>query len=381
MKTLRNYIAINFLTTFLSTVFVFTFVISIGGLFKLTDLMAHGVSPGPILVVFLTSLPSALAFAIPISSITATLLIFGRLSADSEISAMKACGISLWRITGWMIPLALLLLLVCIYIHSELVPKSHFASRVAMAELRSINPVDLIEEGRVISDFEGLNFYVGRKKGNVLENIRIFDQREKGRLREIKAERGLVSVQTNSNAIVLSLEQVTVDPFSFDRPGKADATRWSIVIDKARRDSQYRLRDKDLTLVELYMGAQSLKRGTDSTVATNTPVARSGSRMDPPFFDRRAMAMKMMVEFHKRLALSGASFAFVMLGIPLGIRSHRKESSMGIGLGLVFVFLFYMFILLAEQLASRPEWHPDLLSWIPVGISLLLSAYMIRRLN
>lgn len=403
MKTLKNYITTAFMATFLATLAVFTFVLSIGGLFKLTDLVTRGVPAGPIFRVFLSGLPSALGFAIPISAITATLLVFGRLSADSEITAMRACGISLWQVARWMLPVAALLVFACLYINSELVPRSHYARRTATALLGVINPVDLIEEGRTIRDFDGLSLYVERKRGNALEQIRIFDQREKGYTREIKAERGEVSAPTNSNDIVLLLEQVTIDPFSFDSPGKADAARWTIRINDARRGAVYRRRDKDMSLVELYAGAQTVReeaRMLDLRVAvldeeaealnamrTNKVVALPPSK-DPTIIaieersmELRVRAMKMMVEYHKRLALSCACFAFVFLGIPLGVRSHRKESSLGIAMSLLAVFVFYMFILLAEQLADYPQFRPDLLNWIPIALALLCGIVMIRRLH
>ncbi|HAS82521.1 MAG TPA: hypothetical protein DCS43_07580 [Verrucomicrobia bacterium] len=407
MKTLKNYILHAFFSTFLSTVAVFTFVLSIGGLFKLTDLVSKGIPPGPILTVFLSGMPQALAFSIPISAVTATLLVFGRLSADSEITAMRACGVSLWQIVGWMLPVGFLLLMTCVYINSELLPRSHYASRTATAHLKVINPVDLIEEGRTIRDFDGLSLYVERKRGDVLEGVRIFDQREEGFTREIKAERGIVSMPTNSNDVVLSLEVVTIDPFSFERPGKADAARWTVRVADARRNVFYRQRDKDLTLAELYLGAKALRQDMHSLrlevarldeeaaalnrhrpeTETNQVVElprKSKSRrrdIDQRMVEQNVRLMKMMVEFHKRLALSGASFAFVVLGIPLGIRSHRKESSIGVAVSLVAVFVFYMFVLLAEQLATRPEFRPDLLCWIPVVTALLMGAWMIRRLH
>jgi len=404
MKTLKHYITTAFFSTFLATLAVFTFVLSIGGLFKLTDLVTRGVPAGPIFRVFVSGLPSALGFAIPVSAITATLLVFGRLSADSEITAMRACGISLWQITRWMLPVAVLLLLACLYINSELMPHSHYARRTATAQLGVINPVDLIEEGRTIREFDGLSLYVERKRGNVLEHIRIFDQREKGYTREIKAAQGVVSMPTNSNDIVLLLEQVTIDPFSFDSPGKADAARWPIRIEDARRSAVYRRRDKDLTLVELYVGARALRAEAQmldvqvaelnaEAAALNAmrahaegegplPVkAASDDGIESRSTEQRASAMRMMVEFHKRLALSGACFAFVFLGIPLGVRSHRKESSLGIGISLLAVFVFYMFIILAEQLAAYPQYRPDLLNWIPIVLSFLAGILMIRRLH
>lgn len=396
MKTLRRYITTAFATTFVSTVVVFTFVVSIGGLFRLTDLITRGVPAGPIFRVFLSALPQALSFAIPISAITATLLVFGRLSADSEITAMRACGISLWRILGWMMPPACILLVLCVYINSELVPQSHYARRTAVARLGAINPVELIEEGRTIREFEGISLYVERKKGRELHNVRIFDHREEGRTREIKAQKGVVEVPEDSYDLVLRLESVTVDPFSFEHPGKADAARWTVRIPNARRSATYHRRDKDKTLPVLLREARTLSdavREQPYELPTSQREMGRLARLRVAFLSRlpsrqwegheeaRAEAMRKMVEFHKRLALASSSFAFIFLGVPLGIRSHRKESSIGIGLGLVIVYAFYMFILVAEQLAGRPAFRPDLLNWIPVALALLLGWILIRRLR
>lgn len=404
MKTLKNYIIKAFLYTFLSSVVVFTFVASIGALFKITDLIIKGIPAAPVFKVFISGMPQALAFAIPISAITATLLVFGRLSADSEITAMRACGISLWQITRWMMPIAFLLMLVCLFIISELEPRGNFIRRATISELGAVNPVDMIEEGRTISEFDGLSLYVERKKGDTLLGIRIFDQREEGKTRVIKAARGVVTMPTNSTAIVLSLEEVTLDPFSFDLPGKANAARWSVQIaDSQLSTTNYRRRIKDMSLIELLMNARRTREEEakltpavlQSTTASQEPDLEVGPQQeqllvdapepDPELETKRAElrveGMKIMVEFHKRLALAGACFAFVFVGIPLGIRSHRKESSLGVGLALVLVYSFYMFILIAKQLTPFTAWHPDLMNWFPVILYLLLGTFMIRRLN
>ncbi len=374
----------SFLTTFLATVAVFTFVLSIGGLFKLTDLVTRGVALGPLLEFFVNGIPGALTFAIPISGITASLLLFGRLSADSEITAMRACGISLWQVLGWFLPLAILLLLVCTYINTELVPRGHYTRWLAIARLGSSSPVELIEEGRTVREFDGLLLYVERRKGEVLEHIRIFDEREAGKTREIKAERGVVAMPTNSNDIVLSLEQVTVDPFSFERPGSAYSGKWSVRIPDARRTVSYRRRDKDLTGFELYMGARALKQEVADAGGPPAPATRLATvenprarRMENP----RVRRMEMLVLLNRRLALSASPFVFLFFGIPMGIHSHRKESSIRIGLCLLVVFLFYMMITFAGQLAGRPGLHPDLLIWSPVVLLLLLDGFLIWRLR
>ena len=98
MRIIHKYMTLSFLTTFLMTLFVFTFVMSIGIVFKVTDLLALGVSWKPILRILMSGLPTAMSFSIPISVLTACLLLFGRLSADGEITAMRACGIGLRQV-------------------------------------------------------------------------------------------------------------------------------------------------------------------------------------------------------------------------------------------------------------------------------------------
>jgi lipopolysaccharide export system permease protein len=364
VRTLNHYIAKSFFVTFAATVIVFTFVLSIGGLFKLSDLVAKGVDWRPILVVFGSGFPSALSFAIPLGALTATLLVFGRLSSDSEITAMRACGISVWQVMGCVLPSAALMAAVCLYVNNELVPASHFARRTAVASLSSLNPMDLLEEGRPIQDFAGMTLYVGRRSGERLEDVRIYDLRTPGQTREIKAKYGNVSVDTNTLELVLTLNEVTIDPFSFDRPVPAYCGEWTERIKSGGRRRTYRKRVKDLTLAELVHDMRTI-----------TPY-----QLEAPE-DVVKRRMHMSVELHKRFALSCSCIAFVFMGIPLGIRSHRKESSVGIAVSLLLVFAFYMFIIIAQQLSRHPALHPDLLTWMPVVLSVLIGSRLIARMR
>jgi len=365
MRILNRYITGSFLATFLATVTVFTFVLSIGGLFKLTELLTRGVSWRPIVGIFLSAMPSALSFAIPISALAGALLVFGRLSADSEITAMKACGVSLWRIMGWVLPMGFALVLVCLYVNNELAPMSHYARRTAVSNLGFQAPVELLEEGRFIQDFDGLTVYIGRKRGMNLQDVRIYDLRRKGEKREIRAKSGVIqAATTNTQDILIELADVTIDPFSFDRPGVGRCSKWPVRIENVMRVGKYRKRDKDKTFRELIDGVAG--RNADEVLGEEDA-------------SRRRMAIS--VELHKRLALSASCFSFLLLGVPLGIRSHRKESSIGVGISLLLVFVFYLFIIVAESMSKHPAWHPDLIAWIPVVCSVLLGGVLIHRMN
>jgi lipopolysaccharide export system permease protein len=91
--------------------------------------------------------------------------------------------------------------------------------------------------------------------------------------------------------------------------------------------------------------------------------------------------MKMVVELNERLALSLACFAFAMLGIPLGLISRRRESSIGVGISLLVVFFFYFFIILADSLVKAPQWHPDLIVWIPILLAEIVGLVLLEKAN
>ncbi len=380
MRTLKNYIQTGFIATFLITVGVFTFVLSIGGLFKLTDLVTRGVAPGPIVLVFLSGIPSALSFAIPVSCITSSLLLFHRLSADNEITAMRACGISLRQVTGWLLPIALLLTIICVYIQSELEPQTQQLRRTAMNQLNATTLSDLIDEGQTMQLMTGVSLYVDRKRGKVLENIRIFDAREAGRMRTIQAKRGFITTSDGSNDLLLLIEDVMIDPFSFDRPGVAYCGKWRLPLTGARRTAVYQKRDIDRTLPALYLRGKRLMQEADAAIRDAEPVPVTEDRL-AAHTRMREDAMRTLVTFHRRLVLAVSPVCFMLFGIPMGIRPHRRDTSKGIGLSLLVVFVFFMSSTLSRQLAGYPDLHPDLLTWIPTILLLLIDVFLIWHLD
>jgi len=332
-------------------------------LFKITELLARGISWQPIVRILASGMPAALIFSIPISVLTACLLVFGRLSADGEISAMRVSGISIWHIASRPLVLSLLFSATCLYIGNDLAPRSHFARRKLIATLGVQSPLDLIEEGRYIEDFPGLTVRVGRRHGNSLENIRIYDSRTEGLQREIRAKSGFVKVGAKGRDLILDLYDVRVDPVSAEQLVPATCARWTTTIEDALARREPQKRDSDLTAAEL--------------VERFRKTAIYDVGFDAEELARRRMSY--LVTFNKRIVLGLACVAFVFLGIPLGIKAHRKESSVGIAISLGLVFSFYLFIIAAESLARRPELRPDLIIWIPFILAISVGAILLRR--
>ena len=344
------------------TLMILTFIMSLGVIFKITDVLAKGGSVSLIGHIFLMTMPPALAFSIPISALVASLLVFGRLSADGEITAMRACGISLVQILRYPFMLSVVFTLVCLFINNELAPRGHFASRSASAAAGVGTSLDLIEEGR-FQEFEGFKLYVGEKRGDQLYNLRITDYRQPDFVREIRAESA--QLVTEGDDLIIELKDGRIDPFERNQPGSGFFSRLPIRITDAFRKRTYTKQRKDMTFQDLRDG-----------IAANTV-----SEKHPDASTAATTRMSLQVEMQKRIALSVSCMVFVMLGVPLGIRSHRRESSIGIAISLLVVIGFYLSLILTESLRVYPSIRPDLIMWVPILASILLSRHLIRRNN
>jgi lipopolysaccharide export system permease protein len=363
VQKLNKYLAGSFLLTFVLSLLVVTFIMLLGIVFKVTELIAHGMDAKLVLRILSYGLPEALSYTIPISILSSGLLVFGRLSADGEITAMKACGISLWRIILVPVLFSVGCTFLCLYINGQLAPKGHMHRRTLLREIGIESPLALLEEGRFINDFQGLTLYIGKRKGDQVRDVRIYDLRTPGVKREIRAASGTMREDKENQSIKLVLYEVRVDPWLDDRPGALYIGQWDYDIPVGGRKRPYQPRKDDKTWLEL-MGEI---RDTHAAYP----------RLSPEDLERQRTSLR--VELHKRLSLSFSCFAFAMLGIPLGIKAHRKESSVGLGLSLLLVFNFYLFILIAEGVEKRPELSPHLINWLPVMISLLVGTMLVNR--
>ncbi len=371
IRVLNRHLLREFTRSFLITSAVLTFVLYVGAMVQAIDYVSRGISGPLIMKIFFLNVPFTLSFVIPVSVLTTVLLQFGRLSADGEIAALKACGVSLWQIAAPIMSGAALLGAACLYINAEIAPRSHFLRYKMLRELGEVDPLGLLEEGRFISDFPGVKIYVGKKSNARLEDIVLFQFGEAGARAEVRAQRGRVACDLERQVLEIVLEQVRLtefDPAAPDDLTKARtlaAESYPVALDlrKLLRKGPPSKRPASLTLGELARAIQDIRQTFPNLPETG--VLR--------------MRTKLAVEASKRLALASSCFSFALLGIPLGIRAHRKESSIGIGLSLALLFVYYLFIIAADSLLDRPAWRPDLIPWIPVLGGQILGGILLYR--
>ncbi len=369
MKTLERYVFGSFLSSFLLAFLVLSFVLTIGLMVQIVGFILEGVSPSLIGKFALVSFPKTMQWTMPLALLVSSVLVFSRMSADSEIAAMRACGVNLLSIMKWPIAFSMLCVVFGCFINNEVVPRGHEVRRSLKTKVSVDTGLDLLEPGRVIDDFPKMKIYFGAKEGNWLHDIVVLDYSQKVD-RMITASKALV--QTEGKDIKLDLYQMTVDPVDENHPTMARANRFTYLVKDAITDKKYNKKDKDLDFHEI------LKKIEVQKMFVKAATGKSKVKGTEKNFRKRDLS-KTKTEFSKRFVFAMASICFVLVGVPLGIKAQRKESTIGMAISLAISLGYYLVVMLMLSMQKNFAIHPEFLIWIPVVACFVIAAYLMPK--
>ncbi|MDD5422364.1 MAG: LptF/LptG family permease [Candidatus Omnitrophota bacterium] len=334
MRILRDYILKEFFHSFFMSIVVFTFVLLVGNIIQLADLVINkGVDMFSVLKLFLYLIPWLLSFTLPIATLTGVILTFGRFSSDGELTAMKASGVGLYRISVPVLLLGVIFSFTAFFMNDQVSPEASFASRRVVRDIGMRSPTAYLEAGTFIRGFGNYVIFIHEVKGNILKNIRVYQPQEGKATRTIVAESGEVNTMPDKNLVELRLFNGTSEEPSPTEPDsfyKLNFKTYNMTLDLSKiiKKEKVNKKTREMTIKELKAEIRrSVSQGIDPT--------------------------PLWVEIYKKVNMSVASFVLVLVGIPLGIRAHRSEKSIGFGISLVIFTVYWGMFLGGIALALR----------------------------
>ena len=386
VKTLHWYLTRQVIASLLMTVAVFTFVLLLGNVLKeiLTLLVNRQATAGVVVQAVGLLVPYVWVFALPMAMLTATLLVFGRFSADQELTAVRASGVSLLSLITPILLLSLLLCGISAVVNLEIAPRCRVAYKNLLFNLAVELSSAQLPEGRFIRDFRGYILYIGKHRKDQLQDVMAFQlEHETNVTKTFRAPRGRLFRDVANRQLVVELYEVKSIIVEQGRAILGKSSRYPLVIElDPVSKSPKKPNVTDLTFAQLRQEILDLESRLHLPAPIENKAAAPGRDQRRELERQRTdLTSPLRVQIHRQVAFSFACFGFTLIGIPLGIRVHRRETNVSFAIALVLVLIYYSFIVLGQSLATRSEWAPHLIVWLPNFIFQAVGAVLLWRAN
>jgi LPS export ABC transporter permease LptF len=357
-------------------VLVLTGVMVLGNVFKEMERLLGDTVGLPILLVleFISYvIPYSLVFTIPWALLTAILLVFGRMSADNEMTALRMTGQSMPRICLPVFVLAALMSGVCYFVSLELAPLTKNKIKRLFYDVALDDPAMLFQPGKVLDRFPGYRIYVAKREGTKLEGVEIYQTDGTKSESYIRAKKAELEITPGVTDFILLLRDGQVE--TWDDKGEGGAP------DVMNNLQPVSFREMPITfpLSRLQKKSEKVSNSMKSTEALWQEVRTGISTVDQSQMNEKLVSSA-RTELSMRYSFSLAAVVFVLVGIPLGITAQRRETSIGFALSLLVAVSYIFVIIFASTQAEKPGSYPHLLMWVPNVVFIAVGSRLFWKL-
>ena len=398
--------------------FVLMFVFLLQFLVKSLDQLAgKGLAPAVIAELIVLSLAWMVVLAVPMAVLVATLMAFGQLASTNQITALRASGVSLYRMIA---PVLLASVVVCwllIRFNNDVLPDANHRTKILLNDISRKKPTISIVPGMFGQLMPGYTILVRKtfEESNDLEGVTIFDYTSPSIMTTITGTRGAVSFSSDYRKLVMDLSdgeiheqgdregkqyrrikfvkhRIAMDAEGFDFQRSAEGTfgrgdrELSASAMRAIVDSLHQVREASIQRLHAAIDRQlqdqlgpSYQPGIGGA-ADRAAMLRASLQSEESYASYLKMEMnKYDVEIYKKYAIPFACIVFVLIGAPLGIMARRGTFGAGASLSLGFFLLYWTALIQGERLADRGLVDPLIAMWLANGLIGVLGIYLTVR--
>jgi lipopolysaccharide export system permease protein len=415
MRILNRYILKEHIGPFLFGFSVVTFVLVMDFIIDIMDLIIDkGLSTWTILEIFGLNLAWMLALSVPMAVLVATLMAFGRLAADNEITAIKSSGTSLYTIVAPTLLASTVLAAGLVLFNNFVLPEFNHRARTLMSDIGKKRPTLTFKAGIFMNEFPGYTVLIKKldERHSRLEGITIYDARSGPSPATITAKRGSLEFSPDGNTLRMDLYDGEIhevdanDPTKYRRVSFEKHTLYikDVGSKLVRSSSEYR-GDREMSTAMMRqqiaeiknqieehrqrmnrLGSTAIEQIEGDHKAAGTHQALKASQTVLRQLEAEARAIEHLkkkinsyrVEIHKKFSIPAACIVFVLIGAPLGVMAKRGGIAIGVGLSLGFFLLYWAFLIGGEELADRNIAPPFLAMWSP-NIFIGMAGFFLMR--
>jgi lipopolysaccharide export system permease protein len=390
----------------------------------LDQLTGKGLSAAVIVELITLNLAWMLVLAVPMGVLVATLMAFGGLASTNQITAMRASGVSLYRMIAPVVGASIIICLLLTSFNNDVLPDANHRTKVLSNDISHKKPTLTLVPGMFIQLLQGHSILVRKtfERTNDLEGVTIIDYSKPMMTATITAHRGTISFSGDFRKLIMDLFDGEIHQINGQLKNQYRIIRFEkhrIVMDAEGFNFQ-RSRETDISRGDREMNVQTMIQKVDSirqlqSATEKRLVERTGKRsedildvkssIEPSaiynaplrgFHENPGVAQSIrselfminlyerdareyLVEIHKKFAIPFACIVFVFIGAPLGIMSRRGTFGMGASLSLGFFVFYWACLKGGENLADRGYFDPWVGMWMANIILGVIGLYLTYR--
>lgn len=416
MKILQRYILKEHIAPFFFALFIITFLLIIEYVPKIVDqVIDKDLSIWVVLELIGLNLAWMLALSVPMSVLVATLMAFGRLTADFEVTAIKSSGINLLQLLIPLLIAASILTGVMIWFNDAVLPDLNKRARMLWGDISAMRPTLVFRSGVFVTEIPGYLVQLDHidHATSRVEGVRITETKNPTKPRLIIAEYGYLKSMDNGKNLQFTLYNGELHSMDLENPAnyrKVDFENQVINIggtgsELVRTESEYRtdrempidtmkqqvitnlkqmeplrvssynsLKEKFTFLFSDTFAPPTKALMTDSTARTSLQsdilvLVKSLERNIQQLESRQKAVAKFQIEIYKKYSIPSASLAFVLIGAPLAIMARKGGMGIAISISILLFIIYWAFLIGGEDLADRGILSPFIAMW---GANILL---------
>ena len=445
MSTLNKYLIKQSFIPFMLSVGVITTVLFLQFLIRAIDrFLGKGLDVFTILEYLYLNLAWIIALSVPMSLLISSVMTYGRMSQDNEITALKSAGVNLFSIIKpalWFGSIVGFLL--CLF-NNFILPDMNYNARLLARDIYQKKPELTIEPGYFVDMIPQYTMIVKELDGQEFKDVKIFSKNTTSEQTTIYAERG--SLASSGGIITVNLQNgeiheidlenydhyrkikfgthqiiISIDDLLLNRTSEANRTdremKVPAMIEKIQQNKisieQIKKRittvkqdiginsDNDMTLGTIIGEIENLKNNDipkkeeSREYNKDIPIDEYEQKEKIRSLNNNARQFqneftlienyeknnnKYLVEIHKKFTLAVACILFTLVGAPLGILVRKGGITIASALSIAFFLIYYILLIWGEQLADRALLDPAIGSWMP-NIALFIVGLIILFLS
>ena len=438
MNTLNKYLFKQSLIPFLLSVAVITTVLFLQFLIRAVDrFLGKGLDVITIFEYLFLNMAWIIALSVPMSLLISSVMTFGRMSQQNEITALKSAGVNLLNIIKPSLWFGLFVaILLCIF-NNFVLPEMNYNARLLAKDIYQKKPELTIEPGYFVDMIPQYTIIVKELDGKDFKDVRIFSKNDSSEQTTIYANSG--KLNSNGNIITIDLKsgeihEIDLTDYDYYRKIKFDTHQIVISLDDLllNRTSEANRTDREMKVPQMIREIQKnkvfieainnrisdiksnldikvnsndlnsivseiekLKLIKSKEISKNFQESVEGMQINEEIISLNNTSRqlqnefvlidnykktnnKFRVEIHKKFTLAIACILFTLVGAPLGILVKRGGITIASALSITFFLIYYILLIWGEQLADRNLLNPGIGSWLP-NIILFISGIIILK--